>query len=85
VRRPSPLKITMKKGRLRIRWVSQLMKSGRREWDDQSINSCMYPYDACEVLKIRLLGMLVCLFTVCSAYKLALQEEKAEMRLSELK
>jgi hypothetical protein len=61
------------------------MKPGRREWDDQAINSCMYPYDACEVLKIRLSGMLVCLFTVCSAYKLVLQEEKAEMRLSELK
>jgi hypothetical protein len=71
------------------------MKPGRREWDDQAINSCMYPYNACEVLKIRLSGMeedflawhyeKSSLFTVCSAYKLALQEEKTEMRLSELK
>jgi hypothetical protein len=31
------------------------MKPGRHEWDEQVINSCMFPHDAREVLKIRLL------------------------------
>jgi hypothetical protein len=67
------------------------MKRGKREWDDQVINSCMYSHDACEVLKIRLSGWenedflawnyeKSGLFTVRSVYKLALQEEQAGMR-----
>jgi hypothetical protein len=50
--RPPSLKITMKKGRSWLRWVSQLMKLSRRECNDQVINSYMYPHDACKVLKI---------------------------------
>jgi hypothetical protein len=34
--------------------VLQLMKPGRREWDEHVINACMHPHDAAEVLKIRL-------------------------------
>jgi hypothetical protein len=89
--RPLSLKITMKKGTSRLRWVSQLMKPRRREWDDQVINSCMYPHDACEVLKIRHSGRdnedflawhyeKSGLFIIRSAYKLALQEEQYETR-----
>jgi hypothetical protein len=65
------------------------MKPGRHEWDEQVINSCMFPHDAREVLKIRLLqrheedilarhyertGVLM----VQSAYKLALAEDQED-------
>jgi hypothetical protein len=46
----------MKRGRARLRWVSQLMKTGTLEWDEQTINACMFPHDPAEVLKIRLPG-----------------------------
>jgi hypothetical protein len=44
--RPPSLKISLRKGRSRLRWVSQLMKQGRREWDEQVLKTCMYPHDA---------------------------------------
>jgi hypothetical protein len=53
VRAPSR-KISMKKGRSRLRWVSQLMVSGRREWDETRLKECKYPHDVQEVLKICL-------------------------------
>jgi hypothetical protein len=70
------------------RWVAQLMKANMREWDEGVIRSCMYPIDADEVLKIRLTdrGDEDCiawhyeksgLFTVRSAYKLALKRDQA--------
>jgi hypothetical protein len=43
--RASSQKITLRKGRSRLRWVSQLMTPGRREWDVQTIRSCLYPHD----------------------------------------
>jgi hypothetical protein len=52
-RSPS-FKVSLKKGRSRLRWVAQLMKPNRRDWDEHVIRSCMYPVDADEVLKIRL-------------------------------
>jgi hypothetical protein len=52
--RPPSFKISLKKGRSRIRWVSQLMQPGHREWDLQVLNSCLYPRDVDEVCKIRL-------------------------------
>jgi hypothetical protein len=45
---------TLKKGCDRIRWVSQLMVPGWREWNEQLLNEYMYPHDVVEVLKIRL-------------------------------
>jgi hypothetical protein len=62
------------------------MKQDRREWDEQLVRSCMYQHDAEEVLKIRLIEVggedfiawhyeRFRLFTVRSAYKLALQIE----------
>jgi ribose 1,5-bisphosphokinase PhnN len=48
------MRITMKKGRVRLRWVSQLVLPDRREWDEQLIEQCMYTHDAREVLQIRL-------------------------------
>jgi hypothetical protein len=47
-------RITLKKGRARIRWVSQLMVPGRREWDVRLLQSVLYPHDVQEVLKLRL-------------------------------
>jgi hypothetical protein len=46
-------KISMKKGRSRLRWVSQLMVPGRHEWDENCLKECMYPHDVHKVLKIR--------------------------------
>jgi hypothetical protein len=47
------MKITMKKGRSRLLWVSQLMVPGLREWDENVLRACLYPHDAVEVMKIR--------------------------------
>jgi hypothetical protein len=66
--------------------VSQLMKSGRWEWDDQVIITCMYPHYASEVMKIHLSKRdnedflawhyeRTCLCTVRGAYKLASEGE----------
>jgi hypothetical protein len=52
--RPPLLTIGLRKGRSRLRWVSQLMKQGWREWDEQVLKRCMYPHDVEEVLKICL-------------------------------
>jgi hypothetical protein len=52
--RPPYFKVSLKKGRSRLRWVTQLMKPNLRDWDEHVIRSCMYPVDAGEVLKIRL-------------------------------
>jgi hypothetical protein len=54
VPRPPSLGIKVKKGRARIRWVSQLMVTGRREWDEGVLSSNLLPHDAAEVRKIRL-------------------------------
>jgi hypothetical protein len=87
--RPPSFKPSLKKGRARLRWVSQLMKPGTYEWDEQVINSCLYPHDAKEVLNIRLTHRaeedIIAwyyersgIFSVKSAYKLALAEDLAE-------
>jgi hypothetical protein len=89
--RPPSLKITLKKGRMRLRWVSQLMKPGQREWDVQRLQTCMYPHDIEEILKIRLSNTntedilawhyeKTRLFSVRSAYRLALQIDQEEKR-----
>jgi hypothetical protein len=56
--RPPSLKITYKKGRSRLRWVSQLMVPGRREWDVQLLRSCLLPHDVADVQKIQLSGRM---------------------------
>jgi hypothetical protein len=72
-------------------WVSRLMKTDRREWDEQRIRVCMYSHDAKEVMKIHLPHQEGedCLawhyersgiFTIRSAYKLALEIEQANKR-----
>jgi hypothetical protein len=50
-------KISLKRGRACIRWVSQLMVPGRREWDVQLVKAVLYPHDVQEVLKLRLSEM----------------------------
>jgi hypothetical protein len=47
-------KIIMKRGRSRIRWVSQLMVPGRREWDVPLLKTVIFPHDAQEVVKVWL-------------------------------
>jgi hypothetical protein len=47
------LRITLRKGRSRLRWFSQLVKEGTSEWDEQKLDLCIYPHDREEVLKIR--------------------------------
>jgi hypothetical protein len=51
-RQPS-FKISLKKGRSRIRWVSQLMKDNLREWDEQVLRTCMYPHDIEAAQQVR--------------------------------
>jgi hypothetical protein len=59
------MKLSLKKGRSRLRLVSQLMQPGRRcEWDTQMIHTCLRE---------------LFLFTVKSAYMLALESERQEM------
>jgi hypothetical protein len=45
---------TATKRRGRIRWVSQLMIPGMKEWDVQLLYSIFHKFDAKEILKIRL-------------------------------
>jgi hypothetical protein len=52
--RPPSRKISLRKGRTRLRWVSQLMTPGRREWDEQILRTCFYNHDIDEIKKIRL-------------------------------
>jgi hypothetical protein len=52
--RPSSFRISVKKGRSRLTWVSQLMIAGQQQWDTYMFITCVYPHDAYEVLKIRL-------------------------------
>jgi hypothetical protein len=59
MKRPVDFKTTItetktEKGPVSLRWVSQLMLPGRREWDVQTIQACLYPRDVEEVIKIRL-------------------------------
>jgi hypothetical protein len=48
------LKISLKKGKPRLRWVSQLMTPGRREWDMRTLETCFHNHDIEEIKKIRL-------------------------------
>jgi hypothetical protein len=47
-------KVSLKRGRTWLRWVSQLLIEGRREWDVQLLNSILYRHDVEEILKIKL-------------------------------
>jgi hypothetical protein len=62
------------------------MVPGRREWDVQVLRSCLLPHDVAEVQQIQLLGRVeedtivwyyerTGIFTVKSAYRLALQAD----------
>jgi hypothetical protein len=84
--RPPFLKINGRKDRGRLRWVSQLMVPGRCEWDMNVLRSCLLPHDVEEVRKICLSDRItedviawnyerMGVFSVKSAYKLALQIE----------
>jgi hypothetical protein len=89
-------KVCLKKGRARLRWVSQLMKPNQREWGVDVIKSCLDPVDVDEVLKLRLSdrGDEDCiawhyersgLFSVKSAYKLArMAEQESAYKLARM-
>ena len=51
--RISGLKVTAK-NRTRIKWVSALILSGPRRWDQNLVRHLFYPYDAEEILSLRL-------------------------------
>jgi hypothetical protein len=85
--RQSSFKISLQKGRSRLRWVSQLMKPDTREWDEQILQLCLYRHDVDEVMKIRPMQYgyedFVAwyyeksrIFTVKSAYKLAIRAKQ---------
>jgi hypothetical protein len=85
------MKLSLKKGRCRLCWVSQLMLPNRREWDEQVLKTCMYPHDVEAVLRIRLSERMEedfvawfyeksGIFTVKSAYQLAASIELASGR-----
>jgi hypothetical protein len=53
--RPQSLKVSLKKGRARLRWVSRLMIPGKHEWNIHMLKiTCLYSRDVEEVRKIRL-------------------------------
>jgi hypothetical protein len=82
VPRPSSRRTMMKKGRLRLKWISQLMILGWREWDFELLRTYMYDHDIDQVKKLWLSNTLEDivawhyerhgLFSVRSAYRLAL-------------
>jgi hypothetical protein len=74
--RPLSWKISLKKGCSRIKWVQQLMVTGRREWDVQMLKTYMYPHDIDEVLKLCLSDRNPDDPMVKFAYKLAEQSEQ---------
>lgn len=61
--RNSGLKISAKKKRTKIKWVSDLFISGRRIWDVNLISHLFHPHDADEILNMRIeyLGMAISL------------------------
>lgn len=81
--RESTFKPTKKGSRSRVRWVSQLFKQGEKSWDAGLINQICYPFDAEEILKIKIPQFQTedflawhyeksRLFSVRSAYRLAM-------------
>ena len=54
LRRPSGLKVTPKKNRTMIKWVSGLILSGPRRWDENLVRHLFYPHDAEEILSLCL-------------------------------
>lgn len=85
------LRPSLRRGGTRVRWVSQLMRPGRREWDEKVVHTCFFPHDADAILRIRLWGRdeedfiawnyeRSGLFSVRSAYKLALELDQANIR-----
>jgi hypothetical protein len=83
----------MKRMRTRLRWVSQLMIPGRREWDEQLLRTILYPHDVHVVLKVRLLERVTedfvswyyeksGIFSVRSAYHLAVQLDRANQNMA---
>ena len=52
--RISGLKVTAKKNRTRIKWVSDFILSGPRRWDENLVRHLFYPHDAEEILSLCL-------------------------------
>lgn len=48
---PSP-KITTKKNKTRLKWVSDLFLGGTRKWDENLIRYLFYPHDAAKILNL---------------------------------
>jgi hypothetical protein len=89
--RPPSLRLSLKKGRSRLRWVSQLMRPNHREWDEEVLRTCMHQHDIEAVLRIRLSERTEHdfvawyyeksgLFTVKRAYQLAVKSDPQKGR-----
>ena len=89
----SLLKITGKRTRCRLRWVSQLMRGDVRDWDRDLVKTIFHKHDAEEVLKIRIPTRPTDdfiawhfeksgIFSVRSAYKLALRDFIQQQRVA---
>ena len=89
--RHSGLKITARKSRTRMKWVSDLILTGPKGWDENLVRHLFYPHDAEETLQLRIPssgeGDFVAwrfektgMFSVKSAYKhaLTLKEQKED-------
>lgn len=87
-RAPS-LKVSLRKGRSRLRWVAQLLQEGRKEWDGDKFQTCMFDHDIEEIRRIRLSDTVSedviawhyeksGIFTVRSAYWLAVKIDQQE-------
>ena len=55
--RDSGLRISAKKNRTRIKWVSELFMTGSRSWDENLIRHLFYSHDADEILKLCILRL----------------------------
>lgn len=84
---PPSLIVSLRKGRSQNRWASQLMKDGHQESDINRLKACTFRHDTEEVLKIRLSDRIEedflawhheksGIFSVRSAYRLALQQDQ---------
>ena len=50
--RTSGLKVTARKNRTRIKWVSDFILSDPRRWDEDLVKHLFYPHDAEEILSL---------------------------------
>ena len=79
----SGLEIMARKSRMRMKWVSDLILTGRKRWDENLVRHLFCPHNAEEILRLRIPSSgegdfvawrfeKTATFSVKSAYKLVL-------------